>query len=84
VTPAGANSSQDPISKITRAKWTAGVAQAVEYLFAKWKVLSSNPGPINDHKKKSSFIVELLIMAKHKAICNEVHSQLIVFFSLWC
>jgi hypothetical protein len=36
--PAWANSSQDPISKITRAKWTGGVAQAMEYLLCKCKV----------------------------------------------
>jgi hypothetical protein len=41
--PAQANSSQDPISKITREKWTGGVAQAVEYLYCKHKALSSNP-----------------------------------------
>jgi hypothetical protein len=28
------NSSHDPISKITRAKWTGGVAQEVEHCFA--------------------------------------------------
>jgi hypothetical protein len=27
------NNLQDPISKITRGKWTRSVAQAVEYLF---------------------------------------------------
>jgi hypothetical protein len=30
--PAQVNSSQDPIFKITRVKWTAGMAQAVECL----------------------------------------------------
>jgi hypothetical protein len=34
-----------PISKIIRAKWTAGVAQAVEHLLCKCKDLSSNPRP---------------------------------------
>jgi hypothetical protein len=29
------NSSRDPIPKITRAKWTGGVAQALEYLLCK-------------------------------------------------
>jgi hypothetical protein len=29
--PAQANTSQDPISKVTTAKWTGGVAQAVEH-----------------------------------------------------
>jgi hypothetical protein len=34
-----------PISKITRAKWTGGVAHAVESLLCKHKALSSNPSP---------------------------------------
>jgi hypothetical protein len=38
------------ISKITRAKWTGGVAQAVEHLLYKHEALSSKPSPI---KKKS-------------------------------
>jgi hypothetical protein len=40
-----ANSSQDPISKITRAKWTGDVAQAAECLFYKCEALSSNTHP---------------------------------------
>jgi hypothetical protein len=32
-----ANSLQDPISKVTRAKWTEGVAQVVESLLCKHK-----------------------------------------------
>jgi hypothetical protein len=40
----GENSSQDPISKITRAKWTGGVAQVVKHLLCKHEALS--------HKKK--------------------------------
>jgi hypothetical protein len=34
-----------PNSKIMRAKWTRGVAQATEYLLCKHKVLSLNPSP---------------------------------------
>jgi hypothetical protein len=41
--PAQANISQDPISKITTAKWTGGVTQAVEHLLCKHKGLSLNP-----------------------------------------
>jgi hypothetical protein len=33
------------ISKITRAKWIGGVAQAVECLLCKLTALSSNPSP---------------------------------------
>jgi hypothetical protein len=36
-------SSGDPISKITRAKWTGGAAQAGEHLLCKYEALSSNP-----------------------------------------
>jgi hypothetical protein len=35
--------SRDPNSKITRAKWTGGVTQAIEHLHYKHKALSSNP-----------------------------------------
>jgi hypothetical protein len=51
--PAWANSSQDPISKITRAKWTGGVTQAVELLLCKSKALSSNPSYQNNKKIKN-------------------------------
>jgi hypothetical protein len=43
--PGQANSLQDPVSQIIREKWTGGVAQAVESLLCKSKVLSSNPVP---------------------------------------
>jgi hypothetical protein len=33
------------ISKITRTKWTGGVAQEVEHLFCKQEVMSSNTSP---------------------------------------
>jgi hypothetical protein len=46
---AQANSSQDLISKITRAKWTRGVAQAVEHLLCKNKLQS--------HQKKKKVYV---------------------------
>jgi hypothetical protein len=36
---------ETPFSKITRAKWTEGVAQAVEHLLCKCKALSVNPSP---------------------------------------
>jgi hypothetical protein len=38
-----ANSLQDPISKITRAKWARGMVQVVESLLCKYEALSSNP-----------------------------------------
>jgi hypothetical protein len=42
---AQANSSQDPISKITRTKWTGGEVQEVENMRDKCDTLSSNPSP---------------------------------------
>jgi hypothetical protein len=45
---------ETPISKITRAKWPGGVAQAVEQLLCKCKceALSSNPSPTKKKKEK--------------------------------
>jgi hypothetical protein len=48
--PAQENSSQDPIFKITRVKWTGGVAQVVEHLFCKGEALSSNPSPTKEKR----------------------------------
>jgi hypothetical protein len=41
--PAQADSSKTPISKITRAKWTGGVAEAVEHLLCECEALSPTP-----------------------------------------
>jgi hypothetical protein len=46
------NSSQDHISKITKAKWTGGMAQAVEHQLCKSKVLIQTPIPLKKKKKK--------------------------------
>jgi hypothetical protein len=54
--PAPANSWRNSISKITRAKWTGGVAQAVEHLLCKPEVLSSNSSP---RKRKKKFCPSL-------------------------
>jgi hypothetical protein len=46
--PTLANSWGDPISKITRAKWTGGVAKALEHLFCKcvpWVQTQSHQSP---------------------------------------
>jgi hypothetical protein len=53
--PALANSSQDPISKITKPKWTEDVAQAVKCMLYKHPVLSSNPSHTHTHTKKVRF-----------------------------
>jgi hypothetical protein len=50
--PAQANSSQDLISKRTRAKWTGGVAEAFELLLCKLEALSSTPSPTKRKKRK--------------------------------
>jgi hypothetical protein len=42
-----------PISKVTRAKWTGGVAQVVEWLLCKCKALSLNSGPTQKQNKKA-------------------------------
>jgi hypothetical protein len=44
--------SQDPISKITRVKWTGGVAQVIEHLLCKCKVLRSNSSPFKKKDRK--------------------------------
>jgi hypothetical protein len=44
-------SSRDPISKITRAKWTEGGAQVVLCLLCKCEALSSNPSPTKKENK---------------------------------
>jgi hypothetical protein len=39
---------QDPISILTRAKWTRGVVQAEECPLHKMEAVSSNPSPNNN------------------------------------
>jgi hypothetical protein len=51
--PAWANISQDSISKIIRAKWTGGMAQAVKHLLCKQESLSSNSSPTPTPQKKN-------------------------------
>jgi hypothetical protein len=41
-----------PHLQITRAKWTGGVAQAVEHLLSKHKALSLNPSNTKKRKKE--------------------------------
>jgi hypothetical protein len=49
---AQANSSRDPIPKITRAKWTEVVAQVVEWTICKHEVVDSNAGSNNKINKE--------------------------------
>jgi hypothetical protein len=52
--PARANTSQDPVSKITTAKWTGGVAQVIKHLLCKHEVLSSNSSLTKKQKQKQN------------------------------
>jgi hypothetical protein len=45
-----ANRAQDPISKVTREKWTGSMTQAVEGLLYRQETLSSNPS-LNNNKE---------------------------------
>jgi hypothetical protein len=48
------------ISKITTAKWTGGVAQAVEHLFFMREAPSSNPRPTKKKKNHNGGLQFLL------------------------
>jgi hypothetical protein len=50
--PAQANSSWDPISKITRTTWAGGISPLAEHLLCKCKVLSSNSSPTATLERK--------------------------------
>jgi hypothetical protein len=52
--PAQANSCRDSISKITKAKWNEGVAQAVQQLLCKHKAQCSNPIPQKTKQNKNN------------------------------
>jgi hypothetical protein len=57
------NSLRDPISKIIRAKWTGGMAQAVECLLWKYKPQSHQKEQKGKSsiKKRESGVCELLV-----------------------
>jgi hypothetical protein len=70
-----ANSSKDPISKITRATWTGGVAQVAELLYVSAKPWVQTPDPTKQRKKTDSFPwceLGLGIWPKSKSVCSEV------------
>jgi hypothetical protein len=46
-----------PISKLTRAKWTGGVAHAVECLLCESEALSSNSSSTKKKKKVNKFSI---------------------------
>jgi hypothetical protein len=51
---------ENPISKITRAQWTGGVAQAVEHQLCKCKALSSNPSFTKKNAQHKTGLAEYL------------------------
>jgi hypothetical protein len=52
--PAQANRPWDPLSKITREKWTGDLAQAVVWLLCKCEVLSLNSSPPNNNNNNNN------------------------------
>jgi hypothetical protein len=82
--PTWANSLWDPISNITRVKWTEGVAQEIECLLCKDKTLNSNVSPTKKRKNFSkcthsptsswasghlpSFLMHLHCLRGHKSL----------------
>jgi uncharacterized protein YoxC len=61
VVQASLGKKQDPISKITRVKRVGGMAQAVQHLSSKFKVLSSN---FSNTKKKKNQMCSLIVHLK--------------------
>jgi hypothetical protein len=62
---AGLGKKQNYISKIPRAKRAGGIAQKVEHLCYKCKVLKSNPRTAKKIKKK-----KILLVVKKKNLCS--------------
>jgi hypothetical protein len=61
---------KDPISKITRAKWSRGVTQTVEFLLSKLKTLSSNPSLTNTKEPYKDEEIESKVL-KNKVFFQE-------------
>jgi hypothetical protein len=74
-------SSRDPISKITREKWTGGVAQAVQHLLCKHKALSSNASPARE-RERGSRSIPILTRAWGKA-SGSAQSSVSLFINPW-
>jgi hypothetical protein len=69
--PVQANSSREPISKTTRAKWIEGMAQAAEYLLCKCEALISNNTQEKEKEKKEicmSISIALLFIVRKQTI----------------
>jgi hypothetical protein len=50
---------ETPISKITRAKWSGGVARVVDHLLGKCEALNSNPSPIKTKSQQTKKAAKL-------------------------
>jgi hypothetical protein len=70
--PAWANSSWDPISKITRVKWTESVAQAEEHMLWKHETMSSYH---NLHSQKNEVEMTTRILWGCNGIKPELNTQ---------
>jgi hypothetical protein len=88
--PTQANSLKDFVSKISRAKWTGGVAQAVKHLLyesllCKNKALSSNPGSRKKKKKERKEINKLGInfLNQIKSIYQNLTSNIMINGTDW-
>jgi hypothetical protein len=68
---AWANSLWNFISKITRAKWTAGVYQVVSCLLFKCEARSSNLSPTKKKKRKRWAHLGKRVGCKHKRVKNQ-------------
>jgi hypothetical protein len=71
-----------PISKITKAKWTGGVVQAVEHLLCKLEALSSNPytaKKIIDHEEQNMAVnVPTPLPPKNNSRCSWPLNELLL------
>jgi hypothetical protein len=68
-----------PISKITRAKWTGGVAQVVEHLLCECKALSSNSNPTKRLKEMIYNKYLAVILMKRKKSAQRIGSNAKLF-----
>jgi hypothetical protein len=61
VVQAGLGKKQDPISKITRAKWARGIVQVVAYLPSKNEALSTNLSTKSKKRKKKKKDAQIIL-----------------------